>query len=219
MTMTNADELRGLLTRAARGDVPTHTELQSIALTGNIAERRKGRSELTSAVQQLGRLAGNPDNIETMPRRIEDIVSKFGGGSAESSDVSSIPRTYGTVSHRTGHQQAPERTPLTAMESALRHCAMTKTGLTDVEVAQLPIDPGMTAAQAQQWRTDVLASSMRVAEISESGHHADAFQAASEAAGPLSAGIKFPEPVDESEAARLPDGSYDPAALVANIRR
>jgi Asp-tRNA(Asn)/Glu-tRNA(Gln) amidotransferase C subunit len=219
MTMTNADDLRAMLEHTAKtGAAPTHTELMGIGLTGNIAERRKLRSELSNEVQRLARYSSNPDEAANMTQRINDLVSKFGGGQAETPDVSGIERTYGTISHRTP-VTTPTRSGLDAMISALSHAALTKTGLTDAELAALPIDPNMTAAQAQQWRTDTLAASMKVAELSASGNHSAAGFAAREAAGQLSGGLSFPEPVDHSEDARLPDGSYDPAALVANIRR
>lgn len=215
-----SDELRDLLNRAARGDTPTHTDIAAVSLSGSLAERKRTRTELSNEVQRLARYAGSGD--ESVPQRVEDLVNRFGGGSGAETPtdaVKDLPRTYGSVGHRTAHQSAPDHTPLRAMGSALRHVALTKTALSDAELAALPVNPSLSAAAALKWRSDVLTASMRVAEISGSGHHADAIQAASEAAGPLSGGLKFAEPVDHSEAARLPDGSYDPAALVANIRR
>jgi hypothetical protein len=212
----NAAELRALLTKAARtGQAPTHTEISAISLSGSLAERKRARTELSEAVNSFTRYAGRKD--DSLPRRIDDIVNKFGGGGDETPDVSQIPRQYGTVEQRTGYKSAPTRTPLSAMESVLRHVALTKTPLTSAELAELPVDPKLSASDAETWRCQVRAASQRVADLSESGNQGQAVASARESAAGVAGGPRFADPVDKSESARLPDGTYDVGALMATL--
>jgi len=219
MTDTNADELRAMLTKAAKtGESPTHKELMTIGLTGNITERRKNRAAITQAAQNLARLATRPDSAGSIEQRVDDIVSRYVGSSVEdpSALAAGVDRSPGWRAVRTGQH---ERTALDTLASELSHSILSKAPLSTDDLAHLEPSASMSPTQQTAWRASVWEASQEVAALAETGRHGDAHRAARDLAGSLADGLAMPERFDPSEAARRPDGSYDPAALAAGIPR
>lgn len=213
--MSNAEELRDLLTRTAQtGDAPTNAELMSIGLSGTLDERKKARAAITNAAQQLARYAGRKD--PSVGRRVDDLVARF-AGAADMSDpeaaaaAAGVPRENKPWDVKRGHNAEPSA--VRTLTDALNRSSVSKQPLTPTELAKLEpsaIDP----KAASKWRADVYEASQEVAREAATGNHSDAWSTARELAGGLAGGLSMPQHFDQEA-----EDTDDPAELAALVHR
>lgn len=210
MANTDANELRALLTEAARtGEAPRNAAMGLTLHEANLQSRKELRHTLQRAIETAAKAKRNGDSAEDIADLIDHVVTRHGGGN-EKPDVASIPRDgVSWKTQRQGEAQHAERTELHAMADVLNHATLRGKPLSDLELDQLPVNPSLTRDQARQWRSEAKAASKRVVDLFEAGNQGDAHVLANDLAGPLSGGLKFAEHVDPGAHLTNPDKLAD----------